>query len=306
MLISAKTPLKFEKPGNCCICNSKNIEKYYQGEIRVGSFGQSMEGTVYRCNNCSAQILGIKWADINKFYSSGDYRELLGQTSAQESFFEIHDSLQFERMPILETLLYRGSVVADVGCGGGSMLDLMRGFASTSIAIEPTKTYHKSLKERGHYVYPFTRDALKKWRGKIDLVTSFSVIEHVENPVEFLSEQRQLLKPSGKMLISTPNIDELMMRVGCTQYKAFNYRLVHLFYFNAESLQKTAEQAGFKNCRILYKHRFNFSNFITWINEGKPSGNNHISSLGFGFDPQWRAILESAGQSDYLYAELSN
>lgn len=300
----SKVDLVFDNPGKCCICGGNHLKLHYHGKIRVGSFGKTMDGAVYRCANCKVQILGAKWDDLNSFYSSGEYRELVGQTSKQQAYFDIHDPLQFEKMPLLEKLLKRGSAVADVGCGGGSMLDLMRGIAKTTIAIEPTKTYHDSLEERGHYVFSFASEAAEEWRGKLDLITSFSVIEHVENPVEFLSEQRQLLKPNGRMLISTPNIDELMMKVGCSAYEAFNYRLVHLFYFNAAALRETAKLAGFSDCQISFKHRFNFANFLNWMNEHKPGGNNMDSPLGEGFDRQWRAILECAGQSDYLYAEL--
>lgn len=48
--------------------------------------------------------------------------------------------------------------------------------------------------------------------GPFDAVTAIEIIEHLSNPVAFLSEVRSLLRPGGIALISTPNIATLRSR----------------------------------------------------------------------------------------------
>jgi 2-polyprenyl-3-methyl-5-hydroxy-6-metoxy-1,4-benzoquinol methylase len=52
-----------------------------------------------------------------------------------------------------------------------------------------------------------------KMDGTFDLVTALEIIEHLGSPVTFLQEIRKLLRPSGLVLISTPNVTEWQSRV---------------------------------------------------------------------------------------------
>jgi hypothetical protein len=96
------------------------------------------------------------------------------------------------------------------------------------------------------------------------------------------------------------------MELGGNEYASFFYRTVHIYYFEEKSLRWAAEAAGYSTFRPRYLHRFNFANFVGWLKQGKPSGNQGDSSLGPGFDRLWQGILEERGVADYLYAYLSN
>lgn len=41
--------------------------------------------------------------------------------------------------------------------------------------------------------------------GTFDVVTSFETLEHLHGRIEFLSELRRVLRPGGKLILSTPN-----------------------------------------------------------------------------------------------------
>ena len=74
-------------------------------------------------------------------------------------------------------------------------MDFVSGVADTVIAVEPTKSYHKGLKERNYKVYSYAGEACKDYADKVDVITSFDVIEHVSEPKEFASDIYRLLKP---------------------------------------------------------------------------------------------------------------
>jgi SAM-dependent methyltransferase len=53
-----------------------------------------------------------------------------------------------------------------------------------------------------------SKDVLKT---QYDMVVSLDVIEHDENPREFLSRFRELLKPNGRLCLETPNADGIVL-----------------------------------------------------------------------------------------------
>lgn len=49
--------------------------------------------------------------------------------------------------------------------------------------------------------------------GQFSMVTAVEVIEHVEAPISLLRNARRLLKPHGRVVITTPNVDNVSARV---------------------------------------------------------------------------------------------
>ncbi|MCI0684029.1 MAG: class I SAM-dependent methyltransferase [Gemmataceae bacterium] len=283
----------------CPICNG-DMAPAYEGPVRDGVFGRSVPAVVWGCRRCGVEHLPPRQADLSAYYQSEDYRKDVGEGADVESYFRRHDDEQLGKMALLAGMELRGKVVADIGCAGGSFLDTVRGLASATVGVEPALAYHGSLKQRGHRVYRDVVGALAEWRGRVDVATSFSVIEHVEDPVGFLRDIRDLLTEDGLCLVSTPNRADILMKLD-PRYQAFFYRTVHTFYFDEKALRATAEAAGLRVAKVKYVHRFGFANFIEWLRQGKPTGDKQISPLGLGFDGLWTASLEASGLADYLY-----
>jgi SAM-dependent methyltransferase len=289
---------------SCPICGAREWAAAYSGPIRDGIFGRECDGRVIRCGRCTVEILAEPRRDLAADYTDGTYRTHVGEGRDAESFFARHDHEQLTRIAMLERVRLRGSVVADIGCGGGSFLDAVAGLASTTIAIEPSRSYHQSLAGRRHQVYPDVRSALAEWTGKVDLAVSFSVIEHVEDPVALLADVATLLTPAGVALVSTPNRNDVLLAAGCEAYRRFFYRVVHRFYFDATSLQHAAAAARFGSCEVVYRHRFGFANFVNWLMQERPDAGQGRSPLDPRFDRIWTSTLEESGRADYLYAFL--
>ena len=84
-------------------------------------------------------------------------------------------------------------------------MDLVKGYESETFAIEPAKYYHNDLASKNHKVFNSISDLLLISEGQFDYVTSFSVIEHVDDPLDFVLSASKLLKPGGILILSTPN-----------------------------------------------------------------------------------------------------
>jgi 2-polyprenyl-3-methyl-5-hydroxy-6-metoxy-1,4-benzoquinol methylase len=291
-------------PGPCGACGATAWSVSYAGPVRDGTFGREKPGTVFSCGSCGVEFLPAPPEVAAGYYETGEYRTSVGEAAEPEDFFARHDAEQWRRFGFLESLSVRGRRIVDVGCGGGSFLDGLKGFAAETIAIEPTRAYHESLRGRGHAVYADLDTALIELDGRADIVVSFSVVEHVPDPARFMSDIRRLLAREGTALISTPNRADILLAIGCEAYRRFFYRAVHRYYFDRRSLERLAARAGFHSCEVVFCHRFNFGNFVTWLDRQRPGGAAGTTPLGNAFDRLWRATVEETGHADYLYAYL--
>ena len=216
-------------------------------------------------------------------------------------YYKLHDKEQADKLKMLGTENIRGKIIAEVGCGAGSFLDILKGLASKTIAVEPTKSFHHELRAKEHVTYSNCEDALKEWTETVDIVVSFAVLEHVENPIAFLKEIKSLLKPDGFLLLSTPNAEDWLLEFMPVEYGRFFYRNVHKWYFNCESLRFVSDAVSFKDLSIKFVQRFDISNAILWAYKRSPTGLGKFK-LFDGLDGAYKNYLEDKGRSDFIYA----
>jgi len=292
---------------HCKVCGSSNVEVFYNGPIRLGTFGQfsASAHNVYKCQSCKSKFLPSTIEDISEYYQSSKYREDVNGDSLVATYHSIHDREQVKNLNITGLDTYRNKVVADIGCGGGSFLDSVSGISKTQVAIEPSGEYRDYLISQGYKTFPYTNDALVDYAGGVDVSVSFSVIEHIEDPLTFLGGIYSLLKTGGKIILSTPNARDALLDMLPEDYGRFFYRKVHLWYFDAESLTKVLELAGFKNVKIIPHQRFGLGNFLDWVKDKKPQGTIDYAFISEALNINWKYELERNFQCDYLFAIAS-
>jgi SAM-dependent methyltransferase len=277
----------------CEICGADDWEPVFTGPVRDGSFGSrtSKDHTIHQCAGCAVQRLEESACKDDSFYAGKEYRELLGEASNATGFWEKHDIHQLRNLNVLWPHSIRNRVVADIGCAAGSFLDHIKGLPKTCLAIEPCEEYHASLKERGYRIYHSTAGAF-----------SLSTIEHVGNPFEFFCEIRQLLRPEGLFVVSTPNRNDVLMDLLGDEYKQFFYRTVHRWYFDMQALVNLGKRCRFEIVQQRCLQRFGISNALAWLRDRKPTGGRPFPGLDDPLLNQfWQNYLESKGVGDYLY-----
>jgi len=99
-----------------------------------------------------------------------------------------------------------GMTVLDIGCGRGAIApypwDLRPDVKLVGLDVDPAAAEHPALSRFVRIVQG------RPWaveEGTADVALARYVLEHVEDPAEFLDNVRRTLKPSGAFLFLTPN-----------------------------------------------------------------------------------------------------
>ncbi len=289
---------------SCKICGSTALRVAYEGPIRLGRFGtlSPEPHAVRQCEQCGVQALPPIMGDLSEYYEGAQYREEVNAGAAAADYYRLHDAEQARNVGLTGTARFRGKVVMDVGCGAGSFLDAVQGYAGKVVAIEPSGEFQEELRHKGFETFSYPQDAHATWAGKVDVAVCFSVIEHVEDPVGFLRSIRALLAPGGACLLTTPNAGDLLVAALPGAYPSFFYRKVHLWYFDRMSLQRAFSEAGFSACEVAGHHRFGLGNFLLWLREQRPSGQASLAAITPAMDAVWKSELERTFACDYLFA----
>jgi len=134
--------------------------------------------------------------------------------------------------------------ILDAGCGSGrNMIELARRGTVTGIELSDTSVCLARQRGRGEVVegsvleMPFP-DA------SFDLAVSLDVIEHLEDDVAALRELRRTVAPGGALLVTVPAYKWLW-----SGHDVINH---HYRRYTRRSMQRVAEQAGWRQARTTY------------------------------------------------------
>ncbi len=190
--------------------------------------------SLVKCGSCqsfSAYPLPAE-RELQEYYSSYWKEELSlfllplfrAQAEARVDFFRQHLEIGNRCINIL-----------DIGAGFGL---IRKSFGRSRlrvnydvVEVEPIATAYLKKKIKPRHIFHSSDEVVEKY----SLIILSHIIEHLANPLDFLTAQRERLQDSGVLFIEVPNQDHL--------YKAFNEP--HLVCLNPASLVAAVERAGF-------------------------------------------------------------
>lgn len=100
-----------------------------------------------------------------------------------------------------------GREVLEAGCGEGYGADLLASTASRVVALDydAATVAHVGARYPAVEVLEANLAALPLDDATVDVVVNFQVIEHLWDQPQFIAECFRVLRPGGRLLISTPN-----------------------------------------------------------------------------------------------------
>lgn len=184
------------------------------------------------------------------------------------------NSLRIKAMAaLINQLTPQENNILDIGCHDGTLLSIIENRNNKFYGLDASDWAVSESKKKDFDIRQFFFDDKTKLPFEedfFDLIITGEIIEHIYDTDFFLEEIRRVLKPNGKLLISTPNIASLGRRLlllfginPLIELSPNNPESVgHIRYFTFKTLQK-----------LLSKHRFKIassqSDCINFSNNGK-------------------------------------
>ena len=139
-----------------------------------------------------------------------------------------------------------GKRVLDYGCGVGTLLKVANEMGARTTGVEQSTTAREKIERAGFATAYADLDALRRAEpgAQFDWIVLCEVVEHLRRPWEDLERLRPFLKPSGDLILLTPNFDALRSRLNGAGWEQ-RTNLTHLFYFTPRSLSAVLRKAGF-------------------------------------------------------------
>jgi len=139
-----------------------------------------------------------------------------------------------------------GRDVLEAGCGEGYGADLIAGIARRVVAVDYDEAAVAHVRSRYARVQVMQANLaqLPLPDASVDVVVNFQVIEHLWDQAQFVSECARVLRPSGLLMVSTPN------RITFSPGRDTPINPFHTRELNARELTQLLVDAGFSEVSI--------------------------------------------------------
>ena len=197
---------------------------------------------IWRCNRCGSMFVNNvpDAKELAALYDTVKYYEL-----DQESVARIQNE-GHRRIGLLSKFKTSGNYF-EIGSAKGLQLDLAKAVGFKTFGIELSKENVEICRKKGHeVVHGFLEDAQSCVPSSgFDVISCLDVIEHVENPLAFLSLAASMLAENGVMVLSTPNYSGLVARV-LREKDPYLIPPEHLNFFTLIGMRSLFRQASLR------------------------------------------------------------
>ena len=275
----------------CICCNSDNV--LCEGNIppAIVFAGRLLDspmsgGELFHCRECN---VAFRYPQHDSKILNELYRQ--GKTDHWQPLHGKRQDWQIASKWIRRYLKTKNSSILDVGCFDGSFLNSLD-YPFNRFGIEIHEEASIKAQECGVQIIGKNFTNLTDITTKFDVVTSFDVIEHSQNPFDFLRNLATLTKDGGIIIISTGNYDSVSWRLLGSRYW---YCTIgeHLSFISPQWCEWGGNQLGLELKQIVKFSHANSTN--------KQRINELIKNLLYAVSPYLFACLRRAGMGGDEY-----
>lgn len=201
---------------------------------------------LFRCEQCGHATLHVQMSDaeVSRLYTEFYPRSEIDLDSfspyqEEEGFSAWLNgtrSSAFRWVP-------RAVRVLDVGCGMGYTLGYHLARGCEALGVDPDENSRRVVDRFGYRIVQGVFRTGMFERGYFDYVTFDQVIEHFPDPLDALRAAAELLKPGGRIVLSTPNVASLG-RVLAGRRWIHWHAPYHVSLFSPSSIRHAAAACG--------------------------------------------------------------
>jgi trans-aconitate methyltransferase len=221
----------------CPLCNSHDNNAFDTRPFR----GQQVTNQI--CSNCGLvyqsprmseeELAGFYAQEYRLLYQGSEgpvSKDLVVQAARAEAFIAFIK----HKVPIIARHL-------DIGCSAGLLLQhIQSAYNCQSVGIEPGTAYRQHAQANGLNVFASIQELLQssEWSqaAPFDLISMAHVLEHLPDPIRYLSDLRQqLLAENGWLLVEVPNL-----------YGHDCFEAAHMVSYSPHTLAQVLQQARYE------------------------------------------------------------
>jgi 2-polyprenyl-3-methyl-5-hydroxy-6-metoxy-1,4-benzoquinol methylase len=230
----------------CLICNSARLKYYFE----KNNF------QIYKCKECKTEYVNPLPDDkiIAQVYNNSQYH-----SEERYDISQNHKKLKSnwqKRLKQITSLGYHQGSLLDVGCATGIFLKNAEDAGWRIEGIETSKSAAKKAANLlGNSKVKLVDFIEYASPHLFDVITLWALIEHVKDPLQYLSKVHDLLRPGGLIVLTIPNVNSVSCKL---LKKEWRYYIPpeHLFYFGKKSINYALSRTGFRIVKMksLFRH----------------------------------------------------
>ena len=132
----------------------------------------------------------------------------------------------------------------DIGCGDGYFLKEAMKRNWQVYGVEFTSEAIDICVSKGIRMHAGVLNESNYSKEQFDVVTSFEVIEHINNPIDEMEKINRLTRKGGLFYVTTPNFNSVSRNILKEKWNIIEYP-EHLSYYTTSTLCKLAKENGF-------------------------------------------------------------
>jgi 2-polyprenyl-3-methyl-5-hydroxy-6-metoxy-1,4-benzoquinol methylase len=220
----------------CPLCGSSESELFDRRVVQAELVTNRL------CKYCGLVYQSPRMAEeeLDSFYQK-EYRKIYqGTESPNMKDLEIQRGRASALITFVGNTVAPGSRHLDIGSSAGALLlSFQDHFQTTPVGIEPGNAYREFARSKGLSVYESIEQLHASEEMPFQLISLAHVLEHIPDPVAYLSNLRkELLADDGLLLLEVPNL-----------YAHDSFEIAHLVAFSSHTLIQTLRKAGFRVIR---------------------------------------------------------
>ena len=242
----------------CILCGGNTVCTF----VGMNGYVEGTKYDVYECSNClSSSVYPISDLRLKEEYDTIYGADNAEKTGYYSYYYYLAHGVKKLKNPLTDMVNYSaifwgvGKALGDNGIKKGqSILEVGSGLGYFTYALNKAGYICNGLdysleavqfaKEffGGNYVQGTIEEFSKKNKNTYDAIIAMEVIEHVVDPNIFIEECLEVLKPGGKLIITTP-IKDIHPRGTIWET---NPAPIHLWWFTEKGIESIAKRLNVK------------------------------------------------------------
>ena len=162
--------------------------------------------------------------------------------------------------------------ILEIGSSWGYFLDIVKRNGHNPIGIELNDIRRIYINETLKIDAYKDIDLIERDKRKFDKIFMFYVLEYINNPKIYINKLYNMLNDKGKLIIITPNINDVLKVIWCNEgFEKFFYDDHAINYFSINSLKNIAKSLNTERYTITSKQGYGLINHLRWYFNNSPS-----------------------------------